>query len=288
MVKTGDIIQFTIPVRNNGYSNALNVRVPVVIPAGVEYYSSTPGVGTYNTVTNEWEVGGLQVGEGYTMLFSVKILDDCELPKTITWNAISDTFDFYTVNNENSYTITDSCCPSRYCFEFLKYKHVWIDLQFGNSEAQLENILKPFSTVTEAIAAINALSDENYKKNWHFHVSGNAEADVTFEDMNGKNIIEFENFWTDSKFTFDNIGAELTLKGDLYKTGAGYVFEFANSVNLDSVVLDIIIKRDTDDFAATQLGTPSGASIWVKSALIESNKPFGLPVFGTPIVFKTI
>ncbi|MBK7316418.1 MAG: DUF11 domain-containing protein [Anaerolineales bacterium] len=52
-------VQFTIPVINNGPSDATGVTVKDVLPAGVEYISHN--LGTYNSSSGIWAIGFWQM-----------------------------------------------------------------------------------------------------------------------------------------------------------------------------------------------------------------------------------
>ena len=66
----GDPIQFTIGLSNAGPSNATSVQVRDLLPVGLQYLSSTPEVGTYNSATGIWNVGSLASGANVTLLIS--------------------------------------------------------------------------------------------------------------------------------------------------------------------------------------------------------------------------
>ena len=57
----GDIITFTILVRNAGPDVATNVQVTDVLPAGLTLVDATPTQGTYNPATGLWAAGSLAV-----------------------------------------------------------------------------------------------------------------------------------------------------------------------------------------------------------------------------------
>lgn len=288
MIKNGDIVSFNIKARNLGYVNALNCVVNVTIPDGLEYYSSTCEKGDYVHEDHLWNIGGLEPSEEVNMSFSVMVVDDCELPKYISWVISTTTSEITLINNNGRYLVTDSCCAMRKCMEFLKRKHVWVDCQYGNDEAQLENILKPYVSVGEALAAIAGLGTLSEKEGWEIHVSGETDEEITFENLQGETIISFENFKTDSDISFDNIGTKIYIKGEIYKSGEGKLLLFSETVNLETVTLDLSIFRDFNDVTAWQDAQDPLGNIWIKSCYIESNEPFGLPVNGSPIIFKPI
>ncbi len=290
MIMSGDIVTFQIKIRNVGYSNALGCRIVIDIPEGIEYYSYSTVTGEYIPETNTWQIGGIQPGEEKILNYSVRVVSDCNLPAFISWEAFTDSLEDSLLNNTGSYQITDSCCALRHCLEFLKYKHVWVDYQKANAnEAKLENILKPFTSVESAISEINALGTLSEQSGWQFHISGEVEEIISFEEIKGETVIEFENFKTNKSLYFNDIGSQILIKGTINKKEEGELFVFSSSVNLETVNLDMVIFRDTNYATAKQnnVSEPLG-EVWIKSLIIQSNEPFGLPVNGSPIIFKSL
>ena len=66
----GETIQFTIGLTNDGPSHATGVQVRDVLPAGLQYVSSTPQIGTYNSVTGIWNVGSLEASATTTLIIN--------------------------------------------------------------------------------------------------------------------------------------------------------------------------------------------------------------------------
>ena len=62
-VYIGDKIVWTIKVKNNGPSKALNVYVTDKLPQGFKYISSSTKKGSYNKNTGKWNIGNLSCGE---------------------------------------------------------------------------------------------------------------------------------------------------------------------------------------------------------------------------------
>ena len=60
-------VTFTVVVSNNGPANATNVRVLDKLPAGLEFVSAAPSVGTYDPATGIWTVGSLASGASATL-----------------------------------------------------------------------------------------------------------------------------------------------------------------------------------------------------------------------------
>ena len=63
----GNAVTFTISVVNKGPSNATNVNVKDLLPAGLTYLSSTPSVGTYNAATGVWTIGSINANVTRTL-----------------------------------------------------------------------------------------------------------------------------------------------------------------------------------------------------------------------------
>ena len=60
-------VTFTLTATNNGPSSATGVVVTDQLPSGLMYFSSLPSVGTYDSTTGVWNVGGLANGTNATL-----------------------------------------------------------------------------------------------------------------------------------------------------------------------------------------------------------------------------
>lgn len=67
LVNSGDTIKWTITVTNKGPDTAVNAYVIDVLPAGLEYQSHTPSMGTYDKNTGKWTIGNLTNGQSVTL-----------------------------------------------------------------------------------------------------------------------------------------------------------------------------------------------------------------------------
>jgi uncharacterized repeat protein (TIGR01451 family)/gliding motility-associated-like protein len=63
----GSNLTFTIKVVNLGVADATGVLVSDLLPSGYTYVSSTTSVGTYNSATGLWNIGGLGYGASETL-----------------------------------------------------------------------------------------------------------------------------------------------------------------------------------------------------------------------------
>jgi uncharacterized repeat protein (TIGR01451 family) len=70
--KIGDIITYTITLKNEGTNPATVVSVKDLMPAGVLYQTNATAFGTYNNATGIWTIGNVAVGQTVTLLISVK------------------------------------------------------------------------------------------------------------------------------------------------------------------------------------------------------------------------
>ncbi len=61
-VSPGQTVTFTVSLSNGGPSDATNVNVNDLLPAGLTFVSATPSVGTYNALTGTWVIGTLAAG----------------------------------------------------------------------------------------------------------------------------------------------------------------------------------------------------------------------------------
>lgn len=65
--KLGSNVTFTVTATNNGPSSATGVVVTDLLPAGLTFVSDVPSVGTYNSTTGVWNIGGLANGVNATL-----------------------------------------------------------------------------------------------------------------------------------------------------------------------------------------------------------------------------
>jgi choice-of-anchor A domain-containing protein/uncharacterized repeat protein (TIGR01451 family) len=65
--ENGDVITFTLTVKNNGPSGSSSISVSDVIPQGIIYQSHVASKGTYNSADGKWSITSLSVGESATL-----------------------------------------------------------------------------------------------------------------------------------------------------------------------------------------------------------------------------
>lgn len=63
----GEIIVYTLTLRNAGPSSATGVVVNDKLPSGLVYLSSTPSQGTYNDTTGDWTIGSVPTDTSVTL-----------------------------------------------------------------------------------------------------------------------------------------------------------------------------------------------------------------------------
>jgi len=63
-----DHVQFTIAATNNGPHDATGVVITDLLPAGLTFFSSSAGVGTYNSTSGNWSLGSLAAGAEATLI----------------------------------------------------------------------------------------------------------------------------------------------------------------------------------------------------------------------------
>ncbi len=104
LVDFGDNVVFTVVVRNNGPDDATNVVINDLLPAGMNYVSSSPSQGSYDDAAGEWTVGTIPA-YGYVLLDIVAQMNDYDAQTNTASVGSSDTFDPDTTNNTDDATV---------------------------------------------------------------------------------------------------------------------------------------------------------------------------------------
>jgi uncharacterized repeat protein (TIGR01451 family) len=73
----GDILTFTITLRNNGPDNASNIKVEDFLETGFVFISATASQGSYDNATGIWTVGSLNAYASATLQISVRVEFGC-------------------------------------------------------------------------------------------------------------------------------------------------------------------------------------------------------------------
>ena len=94
----GQVINFTVQVRNNGPDAATNVLVTDALPSGFELLGTTASQGSYTAPL--WTVGNLAVGQAETLVMQVRVRATGNYRNVATVRA--DQFDPIDNNNEDS------------------------------------------------------------------------------------------------------------------------------------------------------------------------------------------
>ncbi|MFZ5365172.1 MAG: peptidoglycan-binding protein [Patescibacteria group bacterium] len=69
----GNSIKYTLTLLNSGPSQATNVFIKDLLPAGLTYVGNTPSQGTYDSLTGEWTVGVVNSGASATLEVSATV-----------------------------------------------------------------------------------------------------------------------------------------------------------------------------------------------------------------------
>ena len=79
----GEIATFTVTVTNSGPTNTTGVMVTDLLPAGLQFVSATPSVGTYNSSNGVWNIGPMANGAVVTLAINARVT----LPGILTTTA---------------------------------------------------------------------------------------------------------------------------------------------------------------------------------------------------------
>jgi uncharacterized repeat protein (TIGR01451 family) len=101
----GDTITFTVKLSNTGSSNATNVQVQDLLPAGLTLVSSSVSQGSYNSAFGSWTVGTVNNAASATLLLSARVVSANAQTNTASVSR-ADQFDPNPGNNNSSATET--------------------------------------------------------------------------------------------------------------------------------------------------------------------------------------
>ena len=101
----GQTVTFTVTASNNGPSNATNVDLTQVLPAGLTFVSANPAQGTYNSATGVWSVGSIANGANTTLTL-VAQATSIGTKNTTTAKTAETEYDNVSANNMANTTVT--------------------------------------------------------------------------------------------------------------------------------------------------------------------------------------
>src|SRR5690606_3470957 len=70
----GDVVTFTLNVKNNGPSHAKGVKVEDQLPSGFQYVSSVASRESYNVSNHTWELGDFDAGDSEVLTIKARVL----------------------------------------------------------------------------------------------------------------------------------------------------------------------------------------------------------------------
>ncbi len=79
----GEVATFTVTVTNGGPTNTTGVMVTDLLPAGLQFVSSTPSVGTYNSSNGVWNIATMVNGAVVTLTIDARVTN----PGVVTTTA---------------------------------------------------------------------------------------------------------------------------------------------------------------------------------------------------------
>jgi LPXTG-site transpeptidase (sortase) family protein len=80
----GSNVTFTVTATNNGPTGATGVVVTDLLPASLTFVSAVPSVGTYNSTTGVWNIGGLPNGSNATLTIVATVTSTTTATNTAT------------------------------------------------------------------------------------------------------------------------------------------------------------------------------------------------------------
>ena len=97
----GDLITFTIQIKNNGTDAATNVGLNNALPSGLSYVSSSTSQGTFDSTSGVWSLVSLNVSGSATLTISALVTSP--LSQSLSASIVhSDQYDPVTANNAST------------------------------------------------------------------------------------------------------------------------------------------------------------------------------------------
>ncbi|WP_410320307.1 hypothetical protein, partial [Methanobrevibacter sp.] len=99
-VKVGDVVVYTVTIKNNGPDTANNTHAKIKIPKELELLGYEPSQGTYDPETGIWDIGDVAPGEEVTLILKTKALVSGKI--VIEASVVCDTYESDLSNNNNT------------------------------------------------------------------------------------------------------------------------------------------------------------------------------------------
>ncbi len=98
-VKVGDIVKFTITIKNDTANTALQVKVKDILPDVFQYLSHETSYGQYNSQTGIWDIGNMNGDATHTLVLTVRVAGKKDLVNKVEIYAMEGTDRDSTPNN---------------------------------------------------------------------------------------------------------------------------------------------------------------------------------------------
>ncbi|MCL4876277.1 MAG: DUF11 domain-containing protein [Anaerolineae bacterium] len=106
ITEVGQVITYTITVTNNGAIDATGLEITDLLPTSLQFNSSNPSVGTYNSVNGVWTIGTLSPGSA-TLTIQAQVkpgTEGTDIANTANMTALNEV-DTNNLNNADSVSV---------------------------------------------------------------------------------------------------------------------------------------------------------------------------------------
>ncbi len=155
--QNGDVFTWNVRACNAGPLDATGVSILNTITPGVSVTAASPSIGTYNGVTNVWDMGAFPVGDCAILTLTMVVNDITLAPFTNTSVISGNEFDPVAIDNTDEDEVTDKCTRYAGCIGFTTGPNLLLSGTGSLSNPYLIEFNPPLSYDNDVAAGIGGI-----------------------------------------------------------------------------------------------------------------------------------